>query len=534
MSSFSNRFVILFLVSCWFFIAFFIYFNGIDFTSKTPKKIINQDSIPKNGEETTTTTTTTAIPETTTIMITKTITESSSSPSPRTLSPSPSVVSSEINFRLMPETLNNKFWTPTTCLPTTFLSSSKFVKRYCRPSPILTELYCPLNVSDPKPLCGFYSAGKFLKPLSPLQGKSAKSKKCSFDQISSPDWFFDENNNNILKSKVCDFNYENPQEIYSTLTRAVNSRSLSSSSKKENQNLAPIILFSGDSMMRQLFLRLISLLRGQLEEPISEHYFHFDAVYILLDGKFDVFFPLHPKAKFAEFSTPQNIRRRVGKMLLKYGLVSNSTRGIAEALMRPREISSTNGEQEEEALEEEGKIENNDNNNFLIMYYQWNVNIKAPNMDFLRLKPAIHVASWMFHWHSFLPISLFDVYGDAVDEFQKTFENSLYVFISTPPGNYMKKDVDSALRMERNEKIIQWLRKYDDGDQKKNKNNRLLVDFDKIAKLKDLPKTADGTHYMCSWKNEFPSVVSDQKFIGENKCLEKMNAALAQILVQRI
>ena len=49
--------------------------------------------------------------------------------------------------------------------------------------------------------------------------------------------------------------------------------------------------------------------------------------------------------------------------------------------------------------------------------------------------------------------------------------------------------------------------------------------------LKKMGKTRDEIHYMCIFQPKLPNPVKEQKFVSENGCVEKMNAAVAQVLL---
>ncbi len=451
-------------------------------------------------------------------------------------------------FKPIAPSLENAVWAPTVCMPGTILSSSKFLQNCKQRQIVPAGIFCPSSSSSEKnPLCGQYSSGTFLKKFIALDSsltrkRQARRSDCLIqthleDQITSADWYF-EKDRNLLASRTCEFQYLAPQQLFSILVNAINSRTKMTSKNRDNNNnnnneddfvLNPFILFSGDSMMRQIFLRVISLLRGQLEEPLVEHYFHFDTAYVVVDGKYDAIVPLN-SAKTASESVSPKISAKIAKLLVRNGILS-STSEIIEAL-----ISKSDDQKEQEQEQE--------NNNNLVMLFQWETKPSKSRNEFLKLKPAVHVVSWMYWWQKKDPLSDFDLYSRVVDQyFQKqnqqhqrqlaedenvnASKKSTFVYISTPwTREGVFGGVDDAIRISRNRKIIEWLRRKEfDGR---------LVDFSAIADLKKFSKTKDEIHYMCIWQPKLPGLVNEQKFVADNKCVDKMNAAVAQVLVQTL
>jgi hypothetical protein len=430
-------------------------------------------------------------------------------------------IKTELDFTPIEPSLKNQNWSPLVCMPGTLLNSGKFQSNCKSGKVIPKEIFCGDEAT--KPLCGQYSAGKFSQTLSVKKSENQGEKKslssCSLkshleDKIESSNWFFDSNDK--LKSKSCHFDYVTPQEIFSTLVSKSATSTISSQS-----SMKPFILFSGDSMTRQIFLRLISLIRSQLEEPIVEHYFHFDAVYFIFGGKYDVLIPIGMSAKIAASAVPSFLQKAVADELVRLSILSE-TSSVVQTLLSLAKKTDQLSFSSSEIIPT------------LTMMYQWETKPSKFRSDFMTLKPKVHIAAWMYWWQKKDPLSDFDGYAKAMDNYHQSLknENPIYMYITTPwTKEGVFGGVDENIRSARNLKAVNWLRSSSEG---KNGGSRVLLDYSAIADLKKFGKTKDEIHYMCIWQPKLPGAVMEQKNVAENRCVDKMNAAVAQVLVQSL
>lgn len=279
-------------------------------------------------------------------------------------------------------------------------------------------------------------------------------------------------------------------------------------------------------MMRQLFLRLISLLRGQLDSPLSEHYFHFDAVYFLFPGgeAEDVLVPLNPAHPITTAeSVPVHLRSRVAdEIVTKLNLLSEDHPIVKE--LRKKSAADRRSP----------------NSPPLTMVFQWETKPSKFRKDFLALRPRVHVAAWMYWWQKRDPLSDFDAYGAAMDKYHHELwqqqqdkqsaadSGAKFIYVTTPwTRDGVFGGVDDKIRVARNTVARKWLF----AAPRSSSVQRAMLDYSGIAALKKLPKTPDEIHYMCIWTKKLPELVSGQKSVPQNKCVDRMNAAVAQMLV---
>ena len=230
------------------------------------------------------------------------------------------------------------------------------------------------------------------------------------------------------------------------------------------------ILITGDSMMRQVFLRLIDILRGQ---PYSiEHYYHTDSYYVssYTDDKIVV------------------------------GITSEKA---------PNVIADKVFE----------------------MYYFWDHHPSKFKKIFEWVKPDIHIASFMYWWKGREPFTDIDKYMKTIVQYAKVRgPDYKYFYLTTP---WTKKGtfggVEDERRIPRNEYMIDLLTSL---SSKADVKNTKILDFASYAAVKHFNKTGDGIHYMCIWRPEFPKQIKikDSKFKPDG-CEDPVGANWARLML---
>jgi hypothetical protein len=393
-------------------------------------------------------------------------------------------------------------WEGIECLEGTQLTDLRLVDKCksSKPKEKIAPYYCNmiLNYSYSKsgnPPCGQYSTGKFSQPIGvppaadlvhwkPETGCTIKD----FSTVLKPGSVkvSDDFGGNSLNLTIggadptldCinSFRYYTRREVVELLSHAMVHR----------KNLRGGILFTGDSMVRQLFLRLISFIRG--EEIISEHYYHQDGLYVLWDDR-DAMIPLTGPAK-AQYKT----------------LLAN---------LFPGYLGDGKPLEPDTSL---SKV-------VVAMMFQWDARPTQFRTDFQKMNAPLHFAAFMYWWTKKEALNAADQYMANVDSHLRDKPSDLrgrYVYITTPwtaPGTF--GGVDSSIRVPRNERLTNWILT------SKAKSPKYLLDFSGLADAVKLTKTADGIHYMCIWTPKYNELVNHQKENGR-ECSDPMNLAVVQ------
>lgn len=171
------------------------------------------------------------------------------------------------------------------------------------------------------------------------------------------------------------------------------------------------ILFSGDSMMRQLFLSLIAMIRN-VRRPV-DHYFHMDALYVMYADR-DALIVLDNANKKAPTTA---------KILREWF---------------PGYLGDADGQ--------DGGYSTGPDAPLLAMLYLWDTKPDTHRHEPFRMgKLSLHIAAFMYWWQK-MDISTIDKYLSSTK--QHLMQNSLqsYVYVTTPSG----KDVNDSARCLRN------------------------------------------------------------------------------------
>lgn len=293
------------------------------------------------------------------------------------------------------------------------------------------------------------------------------------------------------------FTYFTPEELVTVLHRASIGRN------------GRGILFTGDSMVRQLMLRIVYFIRR--ERYFSEHYFHQDGLYILREGG-DALTVLDDRGK----SATENSLQRFYPGYLQGGA------SIPEAEDDPSNL---------------GRV-------LLAMMFQWETKPSNYRSDFKRVPDTpLHIAAFMYWWQNKDPITDLDAYMRAVEEHvgngeapfaaSRTYKD--YVFVTTPwTAPKLFGGVEPATRLSRNAKVATWIAERRAASEASSSHTRWsLLDFSAIAEVEHLPKTKDGIHYMCIWTPKYHEVVTHQKY-NYNGCRDPMGLAVVQWLAHTV
>ena len=260
------------------------------------------------------------------------------------------------------------------------------------------------------------------------------------------------------------------------------------------------ILWTGDSMIRQLFLRAIAMLRGDANP--ADHYFHTDAMYVLWPTR-DALMPIETSALRSN--------RSLAAMVSRYfpGFAPSQGQAVSE-------------------VTEDAPL--------LVMLFLWD-----PKPAEYRREPfAMHrvttqISAFMYWWQMKSPITDIDPYltrlPSLLDARSKaTAGSSLYFFVTTPwtaPKTF--GGVDDAVRIPRNQHVLDRLAQL-------GRRDVGIIDFSSLADAAGrnrFPKTRDGIHYMCIWTPKFPEPINHQK-VTANNCTDPMNAAVVRWLATAV
>ena len=264
------------------------------------------------------------------------------------------------------------------------------------------------------------------------------------------------------------------------------------------------ILFSGDSMVRQLFLGVVSLARGTT--VVSEHYFHQDGLYLLhMDGRDEIV-----------VLTPNN-KQKYASVLAHFfqGYQSGGGSGSSRGTVR------------------------------IAMMFMWDIKPSTYRKEAVTtMAPYLstHIASFMYWWNNKGRLEEIEPYlsvvrSNLLTKPDSTIDNSglLYRFVNTPPtAPKTFGGVDDAVRMPRNKRVSEWTGELESALLTQDRPVPVVVDYAAIAEgTKAISKTKDGIHYSCIWTPKYPEQVSGQKDNGRG-CTDPMNTAVAQWLLRTL
>lgn len=450
-------------------------------------------------------------------------------------------------------TLETSFWSPTECMPTTHLmdprlgikcGAGKIARRYCDDIAAVTKWRSAGSAPALQPAtCGQPSRGRFRQPLSDSDLRLPSRPDCPRSALSrvlrpregdvafvGPDDTGADlredapttpvlehrvaggSNNNSKDGHCASFRYFTSLEALAVLRHAANGGSniRVDTTNSDAPQRGRGILFTGDSMMRQLWLRLVALLRGQ--RFISEHYFHHDGLYVLRRTG-DAIIPL---ANDADKEVP-SVRLVLDAFFP----------GYLRRPKKPLSLFDANGD------DDGGEV-------LLAMLFLWDPKPSTFRVDFRAIKPYVHIASFMYWWSNKEPVRQIDPYVAATEELWKSLpseeaEKTKFVFLTTPetaPKTF--GGVEAENRLPRNALVADWMLRQttDAGTAAGGRRgpSKLLLDFSGIAAARAMTKTVDAIHYMCIWTPKLGTVTNNQKNNGRG-CTEAMNLAVSQWLL---
>eukprot|EP00758_Cryptobia_borreli_P008450 Tbor_TRINITY_DN5388_c3_g1::TRINITY_DN5388_c3_g1_i8::g.4383::m.4383 len=310
------------------------------------------------------------------------------------------------------------------------------------------------------------------------------------------------------------------------------------------------ILFSGDSMMRQLFLGIINSIRG--ETVTSEHYFHIDALYLVKSIR-------RNDKKQSGTNNKRNTPRYTDELIV---LTNDNKKKYQKILRRYFKGYLSDGEY---IIEE--PVSDMHDDVVLAMMFIWDIMPSAMRKEPLSMQRhrsvSVHVASFMYWWNNKGNLSEVIPYLNAVERnlfpsaegdtyMSSLIPSTTFVYVTVPwtaPKTF--GGVDDHIRKERNDYVKTWIQSI----RKRNKitpfyrygtRSPLLLDFAAIAaSIRPvslggkhvgtnghllIPKTGDNIHYGCIWTPKYPIPINAQKY-NSNGCKDPMNAAVGQWLL---
>ncbi|ESL12100.1 hypothetical protein TRSC58_00138 [Trypanosoma rangeli SC58] len=401
---------------------------------------------------------------------------------------------------------NSAGWRGARCGPGAVLQHSKL--RYDCRMPDRAEKpvsppFCELILRPGPPPCGFFVGGSFKTPLRPLRlselrqmrgdGRAACASRRTYDgvQHNSTPRAAETGGQGLafeLRPASCpSYRYFSPLEALSILHHA-----------SIGYNGYGIVV-SGDSMMRQILLRLMFFLRG--EELFAEHYFHYDALYIVYEDH-------------DELALSFNCTHRA--LLAKYfpGYQVGSNGGASCDGVQPRERV------------------------LAILLFLWDPVVGKFREDaFLMQGPPLHLASFMYWWKQGS-----DSTQDLTRYFRRVksrrFGNATktndtrinYIYFTTPRLELVGSHIiPNEVRLKRNALAWNALQLMQEEWKKvgAGKPPVSLVDFATLADVRRLRRTGDLVHFMCTWNPNSPGEIS-RMMITHASCGDPMNLAVVQ------
>ncbi|KAJ9448195.1 hypothetical protein DIPPA_03911 [Diplonema papillatum] len=347
--------------------------------------------------------------------------------------------------------------------------------------------YCsdPVNNAE---RCVQWGAGSFVGGCGSARHRLSKeSDACTPEQLSSPalsegTWSTGHAPRSSLSSPLLSKELRDIQlqfqanDVEATLGFSLPKCSLHMFSRNDILSLlkGKRVLFTGDSMMRQMYIRLIAFLRG--ETVIGEHYYHTDSYYAINDDE-DVLKVMEGLPK---------------QQLLKSGAP------------------------------------------LFEMLYMWDPFPQKFKRSFSAIKPDIHFSSFMYWWKGKDPFSSIDGYLSAIASHAKR-EGSAYqfYFLTTPwTAPHTFGGVEDDRRVPRNEYVASRIA---DRREAERLANLHVLDFAAFAATRIFKKTPDGIHYMCIWRPGYPKQVQkrEQK-IKVNGCSDPVNYHWVNVMLNYV
>eukprot|EP00754_Rhynchopus_humris_P029902 Rhum_TRINITY_DN15244_c2_g1::Rhum_TRINITY_DN15244_c2_g1_i1::g.143564::m.143564 len=238
------------------------------------------------------------------------------------------------------------------------------------------------------------------------------------------------------------------------------------------------IVVSGDSMMRQMYLRLIQTIRNDRPEKedefeYSEHYYHQNSYYAASTTK-DVF-------------------------LIQKDMPANSTIDLY--------------------------FPNKADIHFELIFV-WDPVPETYSRTPFRLQPTTIIAGFFYWWNS--PVHKIDPYLTVLDEFLVDNPGIQYFHMLTSWVKTVRADavVSDSLRRERNLYLTERLATF---------SNAHTLDYAAFADIRHFPKTSDRLHYGCIYRKEYPAVLTlSESMIMKTGCTDPINRQWVVMLLSAL
>lgn len=358
-------------------------------------------------------------------------------------------------------------WEPKECHPQSAFThhSSKLCAKYTPASPWVDQhMLCRVDG------CGMWRRGIWRSPLDAeemdrfsvsvmnrLAARGCKPEHFTAD-VNFDTAKFDHRDE--LHNRLCDFQYLDPVELLAVL------RKLSAGRR---------IIICGDSMMRNLFMRLVALLRGQ--RLVVEHYFGNDAQYTV--------FPEGDLLQVtAQGSFNSSVHFKPGRDAI---LNVYYFRDTDQTMWRPEPLSEA-----------------------------------AP----------LVIYSFMYWWHGQNAGTVLQPFLQRWERRIRESPETTFVFLTAPiptVANYSDQKLCDKEQCELRNTVTKHFFRAPGIANIAHRFN--LVDFDGIATVGPWIPKKDALHYQCSFDPFFPNPISDRPRGDGKGCLDPMNHALLQWIV---
>ncbi|EKG04910.1 hypothetical protein TCSYLVIO_004026 [Trypanosoma cruzi] len=399
-------------------------------------------------------------------------------------------------------------WSGRTCGPGARLIHKSLLSRcrtFANKRGSVSLAFCDKILRPGPPPCGFFVGGKFKQPLRLLGLSELKQLRGDgrFEACASRRMYDGVQSNSTLhavdvgdgssfafevRPAFCpSYRYFSPLEALSILHHASIGRN------------GHGIIVTGDSMLRQLLLRLMFFLRG--EEVFAEHEFHCDALYVVYEDRDELILSFTcAYAALIETYFPGY-----------QGHMKNKT-SCAHFLQSERVVA--------------------------IFLYLWDPLVNDFREDAFRIRsPPVHLASFMYWWQrgeerlGGLTRYFHRLRSRMVSD-KKAFgiPATKYVFFTTPRTEALPSFLfPDDLRLERNAFAWKNLQSMEEELDTGGFGTAMmsLVDFAALADLRRISRTDDLIHFMCTWRPKSPRKVSSMK-TAHVTCQDPVNLAVVQ------
>ena len=240
------------------------------------------------------------------------------------------------------------------------------------------------------------------------------------------------------------------------------------------------IVFSGDSMVRQMYLRLIEMIRNDRPEKEDEfeyieHYYHQDSYYAASAEK-DV-------------------------LLMQWGLPDNST--VDQYFPNRSDIQFE-------------------------LVFVWDARPDTFSRVPFQALPTTIIAGYFYWWKGDSPASQIDPYITALSGFLQANPGTHYYNVPAPwvEGRAHFGIISNEVRTARNKYVSEKLAGL---------SNAHVLDFASFADIRHFEKTEDLLHYACIYKMRFPAAIRlKESKIKPGGCHDPINRNWAVILLSAV